>query len=102
MLLEEFLPDLDSAKSTESKEKSYEHRYDDSDEEKDSSDGSSDLRSNENESVFDDRKSMSKTVLPLELEQLVKEALAELKPMGWWCLFYHLNDRESGFENDFI
>lgn len=88
MLLEEFLPDSGSVKSEEAKDKeTNEHKktdkskYSDSDDDnKDYSDGSSDLKSEGGE--FGMASITSKTVLPLELELLVKEALAELKPMG--------------------
>lgn len=90
MLLEEFLPDSGSVKSEESKDKEMKEnkknhnnkiKYCDSDDDnKDYSDGSSDLKSDGGE--FGMTNITSKTVLPLELELLVKEALAELKPMG--------------------
>ncbi|CAG5028400.1 unnamed protein product [Parnassius apollo] len=91
MLLEDLLPDSASVKSDETKEKnSYEPaqdtdlkiRYSDSDE---------DLKSNIDRQTIDygdnyengsgDNRIITKTVLPFELEQLVKEALAELKPI---------------------
>lgn len=90
MLLEEFLPDSGSVKSEGSKDKESKEnqkpensksKYSDSDDENnDYSDGSSDLKSNGGE--FEMSSITSKTVLPLELELLVKEALAELKPLG--------------------
>ncbi|XP_026318994.1 coiled-coil domain-containing protein 149 isoform X2 [Hyposmocoma kahamanoa] len=90
MLLEEFLPDSGSVKSEDAKDKEIKEntksdnnksKYSDSDDDnKDYSDGSSDLKSDGGE--FGMTSIASKTVLPLELELLVKEALAELKPMG--------------------
>lgn len=90
MLLEEFLPDSGSVKSEDTKDKEIKEntksdnntsKYSDSDDDnKDYSDGSSDLKSEGGE--FGMTSIASKTVLPLELELLVKEALAELKPMG--------------------
>lgn len=91
MLLEEFLPDSGSVQSEESKDKEIKEnqktdsnnksKYSDSDDDnKDYSDESSDLKSDGGE--FGMTSITSKTVLPLELELLVKEALAELKPMG--------------------
>lgn len=96
MLLDEFLTDSErSIKSADSKEKEQSIgkrepitcKYSDSDEEmnKENSDGSSaDLRKTYND---DDDECTEigenlkiKTVLPQELEELVKEALAELKP----------------------
>ncbi|KAI5646083.1 hypothetical protein NE865_01976 [Phthorimaea operculella] len=89
MLLDEFLPDSGSAKSEEFKSKDKEiienpkEKYVDSDDEKENSDESSDLRSNgDGSSDFGGKGLTSKTVLPYELEQLVKEALAELKPQA--------------------
>lgn len=90
MLLEEFLPDSGSVKSEESKDKEIKEsqktdnnkiKYSDSDDDnKDYSDGSSDLKSEGGE--FGMTSITTKTVLPLELELLVKEALQELKPIG--------------------
>ncbi|XP_049872241.1 coiled-coil domain-containing protein 149 [Pectinophora gossypiella] len=93
MLLEEFLPDGGSVKSEETKDKNINEsrentdvkdKYSDSeDDDKENSDGSSDIRSDDGgSSEYADKGIPSKIVLPLELEQLVKEALAELKPMG--------------------
>lgn len=92
MLLEEFFPDSGSVKSDESRDKNLQessenikNKYSDTDDDdnKDNSDESSDLRSNgDGSSDFGDRGITTKTVLPFELEQLVKEALAEMKPMG--------------------
>lgn len=94
MLLEEFLTDSEkSVKSNESKEKddpdngkSYINKYSDSDDDiyKENYDVSVDVRK-----VYDEvceyqqngeNRIISKIVLPQELEELVKEALAELKP----------------------
>lgn len=102
MLLEEFLPDSASVKSDKSGEKPKEilksddsndnlkNKFSDSDDEanKDSSDGedmSTDERSHcdENNCQFSGMNRNAKIVLPLELEELVKEALAELKPADW-------------------
>ncbi|XP_063826709.1 coiled-coil domain-containing protein 149 [Ostrinia nubilalis] len=95
MLLEEFFPDTGSVKSNETKEKNsndssenIKNKYSDSDEElnKEHSDGDDSLRGYKNN--YDDGsevqadRNISKTVLPQELEELVKEALAELKPVG--------------------
>ncbi|KAM3965013.1 coiled-coil domain-containing protein 149 [Aphomia sociella] len=94
MLLEEFLPDSGSIKSDEDKDKhikSQDHvdntkNNSDSDDDlnKDSED-SSDVKSNNDEKnncKFSGVSRNTKTVLPIELEELVKEALAELKPTG--------------------
>ncbi|XP_075975177.1 coiled-coil domain-containing protein 149-like [Anticarsia gemmatalis] len=96
MLMDEFLTDSERSVKTnysKDKEKSHENgennmnKYSDSDDDmnKDNSDGSSaDLRKNYDD--YDDcqqngeNRCISKTVLPQELEELVKEALAELKP----------------------
>ncbi|XP_060801501.1 coiled-coil domain-containing protein 149 isoform X2 [Amyelois transitella] len=93
MLLEEFLPDTVVVKSDETKDETTKSqdcsenikRFSDSDEDvmKDNSDGdtSSGDRSNSDENYqFGGLNKNSKTVLPVELEELVKEALAELKP----------------------
>lgn len=92
MLLDDFFPEANSIKSDNSKEKSGtdsqdtgENKY--SDEEiKENSDG----RENSDGSSLDLKKEydsdngiengMTKTVLPEDLQELVKEALAELKP----------------------
>lgn len=95
MLLDEFLTDSEkSVQSNESKEKEQFHendehnrcKYSDSDDElnKENSDGSSaDIRhsygDDDDGQQNGENQSMSKTVLPLELEELVKEALAQLK-----------------------
>ena len=97
MLLDEFFTDSGSVKSNDSKEqqvKSHENsennrcKYSDSDDDmnKDNSDGSStDLKVYEEDDdecqvSNGEHRSMSKTVLPKDLQELVKEALAELKP----------------------
>ncbi|XP_013173227.1 PREDICTED: coiled-coil domain-containing protein 149 [Papilio xuthus] len=87
MLLEEFLPDTSSVKSDEKNNKVLEdsevkiqNTYSDSEE---------DFGTFDNETIsFGDNytdgggdRHVSKTILPLELEQLVKEALADLKPV---------------------
>ncbi|XP_053604684.1 coiled-coil domain-containing protein 149 [Plodia interpunctella] len=91
MLLEEFLPDTVSIKSDETKEKNVRSqdssdnikRFSDIDDDviKDNSDNSSgESRSNSDENYqFSGLNENSMTVLPVELEELVKEALAELK-----------------------
>lgn len=96
MLLDEFFTDSGSVKSNDSKEqqlKSHENseynrsKYSDSDDDnKENSDGSStDLKAYEDDDdecqvSNGEHRSMSKTVLPKDLQELVKEALAELKP----------------------
>ncbi|XP_022834964.1 coiled-coil domain-containing protein 149 [Spodoptera litura] len=99
MLMDEFLTDSGSVKSNDSKEQLKSHdssennrnKFSDSDDEmnKDTSDGSSgDLRKTYDDDEDEDdveecqelRRNMSKTVLPQDLQDLVKEALAELKP----------------------
>lgn len=94
MLLDEFFPDTGSAKSDEMKDKNdndssenMKYKYADSDEElnKDNSDADDSLRGFKNSydgSENSTDRNMGKTVLPQELEELVKEALAELKPVG--------------------
>ncbi|KAL0830544.1 hypothetical protein ABMA28_002702 [Loxostege sticticalis] len=94
MLLDEFFPDTGSAKSDEMKDKNdndssenMKYKYADSDEElnKDNSDADDSLRGFKNNydgSENSTDRNMGKTVLPQELEELVKEALAELKPIG--------------------
>ncbi|XP_026748817.2 coiled-coil domain-containing protein 149 [Galleria mellonella] len=94
MLLEEFVPDTGSVKSDEDKHKHSKsqdnidnskdiHSNSDGDDElnKDSEE-SSDTRCNddENKCQFSGVSRNSKTILPHELEELVREALAELKP----------------------
>ncbi|CAK1585364.1 unnamed protein product [Parnassius mnemosyne] len=91
MLLEDFLPDSASVKSDETKEKNlYEPtqdndlkmRYSDSDEDLKSNIDSQTIHYADNyENGSGDNRIITKTVLPFELEQLVKEALAELKPI---------------------
>lgn len=93
--MDEFLTDSErSVKSNDSKEKetSIENgennrtKYSDSDDDlnKENSDGSSadSRKSYENDEyqINGENRCISKTVLPQELEELVKEALAELKP----------------------
>nr|XP_021197211.2 coiled-coil domain-containing protein 149 [Helicoverpa armigera] len=99
MLLDEFLTDTGSDKSNDSKEhplKSHESsennrsKYSDSDDDmnKENSDGSSgdlgkaydDDEDDECQLTSSEHRNMSKTVLPQNLQDLVKEALAELKP----------------------
>lgn len=93
MLLEEFLPDTVSVKSEDMKEKhprdgnDYSNKYSDSDDDlKENSDGedSSPKRCEYGDcnEIKESNRSMTKTVLPIELEELVKEALAELKPLN--------------------
>lgn len=99
MLMDEFLTDSGSVKSNDSKEQLKSHdssennrnKFSDSDDEmnKETSDGSSgDLRKTYDDDDDEDdveecqelRRNLSKTVLPQDLQDLVKEALAELKP----------------------
>lgn len=82
MLIEELLNDSGSVKSDEIKEKldnNYTNKitYTDSDEEINKS--KEDLSDVNYEDVNDDRSLSSKIVLPQDLQELVKEALAELK-----------------------
>ncbi|XP_046978240.1 coiled-coil domain-containing protein 149 [Vanessa cardui] len=87
MLMEEFPNDSASVKSDESKEKSEKEMYDnnyinkikytDSDEELNKS--KEDISRSSYENGSGDHRLSSKTVLPQELEDLVKEALAALK-----------------------
>ncbi|CAB3254726.1 unnamed protein product [Arctia plantaginis] len=95
MLMDEFLTDSEkSVQSNESKEKEKSHennehnkcKYSDSDDEmnKENSDGSSvgfrnSYGNDDDGQQNGENQSMSKTVLPQELEELVKEALAQLK-----------------------
>lgn len=90
MLLEEIITDTGSIKSDESKDKNeteqnrrMKNRYSDSDDEQNKSNhdsSSTELRYNYNEGGDGDNRNItSKTVLPEELEQLVREALAEMK-----------------------
>lgn len=94
MLLDEFLTDSGSVKSNDSKDQLKSHdssennrsKYSDSDDDmtKENSEGSSgDLRKSCDEDECLDaggNRNISKTVLPQELQELVKEAMAELKP----------------------
>lgn len=79
MLLDEFIPETSSTKSDDSKSQEHtpedNNRFSDSDEESqhNGDEQNSDALSNE-------CKGATKTVLPKELEDLVREALAELKP----------------------
>lgn len=96
MLLDEILTDSGSVKSNDSKDQlktndssDYNRsKYSDSDDEmaKGSSEGSSgDLRKTYDGTEYQengDRRSITKTELPQDLQELVKEALAELKPSG--------------------
>lgn len=89
MLMEEFPNDSVSVKSDDSKEKPEKESYDEnnytnkvrySDSDDDINKSKEDLSSLNYENGSGDHKSMSsKIVLPQELEELVKEALAELK-----------------------
>ncbi|XP_063363003.1 coiled-coil domain-containing protein 149 [Cydia amplana] len=90
MLLDEFCADADTAsvKSRDSKEKyndddtgDVDNKVSDSDNDVKSTDSSSDDAGSNYEFNDDgeDTKLTSKTVLPIELEELVKEALAEIK-----------------------
>ncbi|KPJ19851.1 Coiled-coil domain-containing protein 149-B [Papilio machaon] len=88
MLLEEFLPDTSSVKSDETKNnkvledsevKIQNTSYSDSDEDFCTCDNDTISYGGNGADVGGDR-SVTKTILPLELEQLVKEALADLKP----------------------
>ncbi|RVE43623.1 hypothetical protein evm_011707 [Chilo suppressalis] len=85
ILLEEFLPDMGSIKSDETKEKdsrSYKenlkNEFDSEDDIINKDDSNGDVeRSYDDDGDF--QSCVTKTVLPLELEELVKEALAEMK-----------------------
>lgn len=89
MLLDEFCPENVSVKSQDSRPKypneeetgDGKNKLSDSDDDlKEISDSScEDLRSNCEYDDDEDKKLTSKTVLPLELEELVKEARAEMK-----------------------
>ncbi|XP_068634036.1 coiled-coil domain-containing protein 149 isoform X2 [Battus philenor] len=90
MLLDEFLTDSSSVKSDEAKEKTSADRMESSESKIRYSDSDEDLTTNFDNLTVDfqnnyedgggDRK-ITKTVLPVELEELVKEALADLKPV---------------------
>lgn len=96
MLLDEILTDSGSVKSNDSKEQlktndspDYNRsKYSDSDDDmaKGSSEGSSgDLRKTYGDTEYQDNgdgRIITKTELPQDLQELVKEALAELKPSG--------------------
>lgn len=86
MLLEEFLPDTSSVKSDETKKniedsnvKIQNASYSDSEEDYGTCDNENSFGDNYPDGGGDGH--VSKTILPLELEQLVKEALADLKPV---------------------
>ncbi|CAG9787797.1 unnamed protein product [Diatraea saccharalis] len=92
MLLEEFLPDINSINSDELKEKdrieykeNLKNKFNREENiiNRDTGDESNGIAKicYEEDCGFDRNKSLNKTVLPYELEELVKEALAEMKPV---------------------
>lgn len=92
MLLDEILPDSVSVKSDETKENNSNDQVDDSELKVKYSDSEEELNKtvdhkqvtkfeNYDDDHGDNKRFITKTVLPLELEELVKEALADLKPI---------------------
>ncbi|KAL4713180.1 hypothetical protein ACJJTC_018825 [Scirpophaga incertulas] len=93
MLLDELLPDTGSNESDDTKDKQLNQHSQESikckyaissDEEsnRNNSDDDSNLKRNCTGSEINCNKNFGNTVLPLELEELVKEALAEIRPMN--------------------
>lgn len=83
MLVDEYSPDTDSNKSdTDSKDKTCSDlNYSETHNDKEEIDSDDDIIKNDSESSNEIQSTNKKIVLPFELEELVKEALAELKPM---------------------
>ncbi|KAG6448861.1 hypothetical protein O3G_MSEX005724 [Manduca sexta] len=89
-ILHEFILDSGSVKSEDAKDKSSNEspdttdnkcKYSDSEDENKDNSGSSDPESCYGNPGNSENRTMGKTILPVELEELVKEALAELKPV---------------------
>lgn len=83
MLLDELFPDAVSRSETDSKSKDHQESvYSDEELKNSCDDCSADSRKEfgNGDGAFNSDRSLTKTILPDDLQELVKEALAELKP----------------------